>query len=601
MEILEQLAAGSLPTEFPFAYDSEYDDSSPWSICLAFFPETRSLGPLEYPSSQSNRSQKLDSEMLEYIRVVCSNLQWVELPEPHEKSNVRYMKIRLRQTDRVCRQMDIPSALLQEDSAWVDGIVRVLQLYRRFSESDIDLNSFEEADTETVFSWLISTCPPKWDLRQRLDFLVMPYLRYKGRVTLMQKYAASQKLSDVVLSVHIPELSSTVLGLCLDTYTEDYSTVNKAIENIKVDTTGQITDARDLKCPTHSSIQFMSNLVDVAQTGKFLGIKFKQLAEWSLGPETTQEDLLVRFLQSDAHFTQSEISTLKKTVLCKVSEDSIVRECVKAALRNSRFMFIKSNLLNPQTLPLVSVEVMKLARSFEAHPVASELSNVITALEMVDADSELKAKFTHMNKVYKTFGLEPAYTLTHEPLDNVSKALESDSQAYLRYTDLVNLVGGGPSNSSKVAERCIEAALADDNFSVALEFFDRKFVDASKSDTAWLAYYQAGKYISPNWDDTRPKSVLKKQGELLARALKFAPEADLVTVLRAWVEYEHEMQDMASIPAEPTMPDIRTPTQPNNTLRSSATAPISSDSTRDHLSNIFKSGIGWVVGAQPPP
>lgn len=607
MEALASLAAGELPPEFPFAYQSAFDAQSPYSLILTFFPETVPLNSLRFELASCS-SDTLDDSIREFVAAEMQSLGWNGENGRSENVKSFFLKTWLRKTDKTCRQMILPSSLEDTDEPWIEGVVRTLQLYRRLNNESngLSLSDFEDLQVEEAFEMLMSLQPSGWGLRQRIEFLVLPYLRYKSRLDLLEAWVLHSKdLASVKESVFVPELAGPLIEVCLRSPLEDWKLVKQVVENIKVVELddpgmgrGRLTSAKQLsETPSKSSLKFISDLTEVAMLGNVTATTFHQLAEWSFGPSQMQEDLLIRFLRMDTRLNLHELAVLRRTVLSKVNESFMIQESVRAALRASRLSFIRSHLIvsHPE---IVKQEIMAMVASFDSLSSEVSLKQLVTALQLLDDEPELLKKYQRLDKIQTEFGLEPAFVMTHDPLDSVAKALESKNDAYLHYSDLVNYVSG-EEHSSKVAEQCVESALADDNFEAVVDFIDRAFVDKD-SPTAWLAYYQAGKFISPSWDLPRDAHVLETQLKYLAISLSTCPEGDILSVLRTWTATEKELSQLNAA----SKPAVAENTQPHPPLSSHSedsedSTPLrhSGEGARDHISNLLVSGIGWAIGA----
>lgn len=598
MEALASLAAGVLPPEFPFPYESAFDARSPYSLILAFFPETEPLSVLDFKISTLS-SDKLDGSVGEFVTSELQKLGWNEENCKSDSVKSFFLKVWLRKTDRTYRQLVLPSNLEGTDTLWTEGTVRILQLYRRLSNeiNGIDLSTFEGLEAEEAFEMLMSFRPSGWGLRQRIEFLVLPYLRYKSRLDLLEAWILHSKdLASVKESVFVPELAGSLIEMCLRSSLEDWRLVKHVVENIKPVEQGilELTSASQLShSPTIASLDFISDLTEVAMLENVMASSFRQLAEWSFGPVQMQEDVLIRFLRMNTRLSLHELAVLRRTVLSKVDESFVIQESVRAALRASRFSFVRSHLM-PSHSEIVKQEVMAMVASFDALSPEVSLKQLVTVLQLLDDEPELLKKYRRLEKIQAEFGLEPSFVLTHDPLDNVARALELKTDAYLHYSDLVKYVSG-EEFSSKVAELCVESALADDNFEAVVDFIDRAFVD-KESPTAWLAYYQAGKFISPSWDLPRDPKVVETQLKYLSISLSTCPEGDILSILRTWTSTEKEFSESSAF-RKPAV--VEKPRSPPSSQEASLETPArhSGEGTRDHISSLLVSGIGWAIGA----
>lgn len=603
--VIETLVRGEVPSSFPFSYESDFDPASPYSLCIAFLPETAQIRTAVFKSIECPKTDTLDPEIAQYVSAECARKGWVSSLQDHDSTVSYFYKVRLRITDDAYRNLTIPALEEGVDSVYTDGILRTLLLYRKLSTSnnsgdfkDISLVEYEELDATEVFELLISVPNPKWTLRQRLDIVVLPYLTYKGRLDILADYISDlpQELLVDCGFERWPELYSAVLRNCLSLKARHYKTVQKCLDKVEPYIVQNVNDVVDLTNLNSKTYELMQGLVQAASTQKFSDYTFLQLADWSQGSVAVQEDLFIKVLFSSASFNLNELRLLKSHLFIKVDEEYLISKSIYVAIRRSKFMFLKS--VSVEYSHLVNSEVQKICDEYLDNPDL-ELSQVLTSLEIANIDANLKKKYEIAQKLYQLYDIDPRFTMTQRGTEVLSRVLAAHPRAYLKFSELKSVIcqidGATP---DQVAQLCVEAALADDNFTAVQELVDTKLECTPEN---WLAYYQAGKFISVEWDSQRPVHILKKQRKYLSTCLKLCSESDLISVLSAWNTLDSEYRTVMRNQNNQSSSKSSSKTSSRAVSQGSQVAPTESHGEerrkRDQISNLLVSGLGWAIGA----
>lgn len=245
--------------------------------------------------------------------------------------------------------------------------------------------------------------------------------------------------------------------------------------------------------------------------------------------------------------------------------------------------------------------------------------------------SNLVESFTLSSQELKELSIQH-----YSPITLITTILNQNSEAYNNFEKLFTLiddylifldVSDVPTRNfyfSKLRCACIEASLLDNNFlfaysqSVELlrEYSDDKLHNASD---IWLALYQVGSYHSAElyeMDDLERKlEILVRQREILSKTLKCVRDPGIgldssYLVVSKWEKINSEIEMLYLSFQDAERPD-HTNAEVLGTVRSRHSQStdqrigqsINQDfnqtthQTRDKLSNLFVSGLGWAIGA----
>lgn len=575
INMLEALAQGVVPREFPFKFESKFDPGSPYSLVMALFPETVELRSGVFHLAETSQQEDLSADVAEFVKSECLRKGWCAPNHLTESESAFFYKVWLRAVDKAYSRVYIPDLKEDVDFDWINGIIAPLVMYRKLQKSAnasnisfISLNEFETGDLSTVFRQLLEVPNPHWGIRQRLSVLVLPYMQYRNGMSILSKWLETQPLSTVceVPLTTTRELDQAVVKACFNCNTGSVKLVQTLLDIL------QKNKSQEPQLP------LLTELVQAALTSRFQTNTFAQLAEWTESSKQVQTALLYRYLERKSSFSVKDLMTLHKTVFSRLETEFLVRYSVEQAVRRAKFMFVTS--IEPEFPDIVREVVYKVCLEYETN-TELELAQVLTALDIVDGDKIKDLRRLDLEralKVQQTYNVDPRYVLSHSKPEILRKILEMHPRAYLKFSELMNTAADNEERGS-VSQLCVDAALADDNFTAVQELI--AILDPTNSE-CWIAYYQAGNYVSPEWEYPRSPQIIKKQLQYLSTSLSLCPESDILTVLRAWTELEKEARSAVITP-------VSSQPQPNPQPEL--------DHKRTHISSLLKSGIGWAIGA----
>lgn len=220
----------------------------------------------------------------------------------------------------------------------------------------------------------------------------------------------------------------------------------------------------------------------------------------------------------------------------------------------------------------------------------------------------------------------------NSPIGLIGLILEQNTKSYLAFEKLFKVLNDlllfcefQFSNHNfyfnKLKTLCIESALVDDNFKFAYEasteLLDHLITNSSMDiNDTWLTFYQVGKYVSPSWfsDECQDKSqrvqVLIKQRDLISKTIKYIqphPNAidnsrlmlgqfmKLNAEIESWYLNECENPSYNNRSSK----DIISENTTNLANEIIADATSTTAQASEKLSNLFVSGLGWAIGANP--
>ncbi|PSK76103.1 hypothetical protein CJJ07_004086 [Candidozyma auris] len=316
-----------------------------------------------------------------------------------------------------------------------------------------------------------------------------------------------------------------------------------------------------------------------------------------------------------------------------------VNEVFEVVLKKFKFEFEEASSLDERSGHLK-----------EATECVSFLSCVSSSAELDDIHKQHIVKLKHLLKALhslKNFKLsldgrgsaKPSQILTKisrtddnenfTPFAIVSHVLEQNPKSYHAYEKLYRIVNDlaiylGIDVShvpfARIQSACIESALIDNNFDFAYKnskmLFDHYATKENPSlNNYWLTFYQAAKYVSPDWfnddddaHDQRKLEIYLKQRELLLLTLKLiGPSNSSVDnsrlILSQLRQKEREIdsafealnnQSEQSNKAQTQLPTLHIQENAGKLLNE---ASKTTSHASDKLSNLFVSGLGWAIGA----
>ncbi|CUM56145.1 uncharacterized protein AC631_01485 [Debaryomyces fabryi] len=219
------------------------------------------------------------------------------------------------------------------------------------------------------------------------------------------------------------------------------------------------------------------------------------------------------------------------------------------------------------------------------------------------------------------------------PMALISTILEQNPKSYLAFEKLYKILNdlliffndehAEPTfYFNKLKSICIESALVDNNFQFAYrqsnELLDHYSTDQNKNlNEFWLTFYQVGKFISPEWFNESSSSqsdkidILIKQRDILSKTLKFTEPSDTTidnsrVILTQWESINSQIEDWylnlhqdyytkGSTSSNDAVPE-RMATLANDIMNDASNT---TSQASEKLSNLFVSGLGWALGANP--
>ncbi|ODV67181.1 hypothetical protein HYPBUDRAFT_157271 [Hyphopichia burtonii NRRL Y-1933] len=224
----------------------------------------------------------------------------------------------------------------------------------------------------------------------------------------------------------------------------------------------------------------------------------------------------------------------------------------------------------------------------------------------------------------------------NSPINLITTILENNPKSYLAYeklykifVDFLIFLDDSGSDISmtylpKIKSACIESALIDTNFDFAyknsielLTHYSDK--NGNELNSLWLTFYQVGKFISPEWFgdydtsiNNEKISILTKQREVLALALKLIkPNESSIDnsklLLTQWENINQEIENWYASLQTRSQSNTHSTTRTDQVKENlgALTNDLISDATNttnqasEKLSNLFVSGLGWAIGANP--
>ncbi|CCE83814.1 Piso0_004403 [Millerozyma farinosa CBS 7064] len=220
----------------------------------------------------------------------------------------------------------------------------------------------------------------------------------------------------------------------------------------------------------------------------------------------------------------------------------------------------------------------------------------------------------------------------NSPIGLIGLILEQNPKSYLAFEKLYKVLNDlllfcefQFSNHNfyfnKLKTLCIESALVDDNFKFAYESSTEllDYLIAKNSmhiNDMWLTFFQVGKYVSPSWfnDEYQDKSqriqVLIKQRDLISKTIKYIqPQPNAIDNSRLMLgqfkklnaEIESWYLDECENPSFNNNSSKELISENITNLANEIIGDATSTTTQasEKLSNLFVSGLGWAIGANP--
>lgn len=215
------------------------------------------------------------------------------------------------------------------------------------------------------------------------------------------------------------------------------------------------------------------------------------------------------------------------------------------------------------------------------------------------------------------------------PMSLISIVLEQNPKSYLAFQKLHKIayelaiyleLDSSEVNFFKLQSACIESALVDSNFDFAYKYAKLLLDGCVKTDSAdqlsavWLAFYQVGKFIEPEWfndysEEVQQKKlqVLLKQREILSLALKYTIPSTSTTdnsklLIAQFRHVNHEITKWYEEADSHRSESVQRAVESTEANTQRALREIKENAARmrnqgGKLSDMLVSGLGWAIGA----
>lgn len=345
------------------------------------------------------------------------------------------------------------------------------------------------------------------------------------------------------------------------------------------------------------------NLFDVVE-------EFYEKGEIQVLVDTLYSLVLKKFWESfnKASNFNSKIGKLNEAAMCMVLFDKIT--------------------LNDQLSPENKKEIVRIKHLFKA---TTNIKNfkIIIKKGIPFSPSQMINQF---GTVYQ-FDSRDDEDERRSPMALISTILEQNPKSYLAFEKLYKILNDlliffDESLSqptvyfNKLKSMCIESSLIDNNFEFAYrqssELLEHYASDKNQNvNDFWLTFYQVGNYVSPDWFTESSSiyndkiEILIKQREILSKTLKFTKPSDASIdnsrlILKQWEKINEQIEDWYlnlqldsnindSDVAHEAIPDHMT-NLANDIINDASNT---TGQTSEKLSNLFVSGLGWAIGANP--
>ena len=241
-------------------------------------------------------------------------------------------------------------------------------------------------------------------------------------------------------------------------------------------------------------------------------------------------------------------------------------------------------------------------------------------------------------QIVRTFGIIPSTEEAMEmemesqsPMGLITTILEQNPKSYIAFEKLFKIVNEfllflhheSDDNSyyfQRLMSACIESALIDNNFNYAYNKSLQLLTDyTSQSPTSdlnsmWLTFYQVGRYTSPEWYNeegglsAKEIEVLLKQSQVLSKYLLVIKRTESSLdnsriIVNQWENVNEKLETWYE-----KIEAIQKPGSESRQLQQNITnsaqeiindATNSTNQASEKLSNLFISGLGWAIGANP--
>ncbi|KAK6497095.1 hypothetical protein TWF506_004574 [Arthrobotrys conoides] len=405
---------------------------------------------------------------------------------------------------------------------------------------------------------------------------------------------------------------------------------------------GHEWDMGELVVPTAASLKLLEQLiVSVQMFGVFpLGLTVKEVMRMRFwGSRGDQLGLLKRGLSVNSGGKGRNDNWYKEVrgtceylgatsgVFGRLEAGEVEVEILRDMLAAGKFAAVTATYVTPKGKSLLPNEVVEKAvihavgdfydNATNGNRMRGGMKNASNALAILFPSHSNSIPLRRLSRLIEATHSLSEYSLTltpgvplkpvqirlfPDPVELISRVLQSNSKAYLQLNSLVkiaqDLVYGvsKPHHDEEMEERhggemtkeevaaikrrvvgmCVEAALAEDDFETAFSYVVNKLVPGyqnlrtasnattltttsvfpgNNTDTAWQAALQAGRYRSPTMLVESMEGVATAKGieqvmkrmEVLSQALVICPGEAVMDVLRTWKNCEDELESLLEL------------------------------------------------------
>lgn len=357
--------------------------------------------------------------------------------------------------------------------------------------------------------------------------------------------------------------------------------------------------------------------------------------------ETHNNVIVDRFLINNLFDAVSELYVDKKLGISSSSYYQLVLkkfwDCFKLANNfDDRVGKLKQasqciSLFNQMSETLTSEQKSDIIRLKHLMKVMTSIKNFKVVIE--------RGVPTTPAQVIRTFGVIPSTEEAMEmemesqsPMGLITTILEQNPKSYIAFEKLFKILNEfllflhheSDDNSyyfQRLMSACIESSLIDNNFNYAYNKSLQLLTDyTSQSPTSnlnsmWLTFYQVGRYMSPEWYNEEGTlspnqiEVLLKQSQVLSKYLLVIKRTESSLdnsriIVNQWENVNEKLEMWyEKIEAIQKQPGSESRQLQQNITDSAQEiindATNSTNQASEKLSNLFISGLGWAIGANP--
>lgn len=593
-----------------------------------------------------------------------------------------FLEERIRLVYKATQQTHLVGQLLDECTrgvdpeqipTWIKGVPLVLVNYTRLHgpNQTLTIDLLENGDPHSVLE-LLGAHLTRDSAHDDFTLVVGPYVQYKQAWAELQQFIQEKTQSDtpllatLVSSIDYPAAEA-------DGFARQVLKNSFEADDTQWDALAAISQSPMVTGAPNLTSHFTRELVETCRLLEpaVPAITLQRAHKVATSDEEHQLDMLNDFVyasdwqqrtsdQWKTFITATEILVSLKTVFSLLSEETINTAVFQAQLKAAQFQVAKDTYITTGLVPSDVVEESIINQFYAFYDMASNGNFTRGSMKSAKQVLALASKDTLKNKDYKVAEalLESTnalshYSLTlkpgvitkpvdirhHDVLELINRVLEMNPDGYKECEKLTKitqqlLLGTDQADKYSITEikahiysMACTAALVHDDFLAAYTLCLDQLDPLGQDDLTWVACFQAGKYVSPNWnmEEFSPGilDIVEKKLAVLSTSLAKCPQEHLSAVLMTWRDAEYTLTTLWEQAAqyEPasdsTFGDALGQTssffnasQLSNTLSSSAAAIKDrgfglpqlpkfepGERKRDQLSNMLVSGLGWAIGA----